>query len=108
MADFTVYVVGAEAPAGGAPDTAPAEVESMAIRQLLPSVGKKVPASRLLTSFDEVKRTIDAMIERLEAGEKRGFRLDGFEVSLGVSGEGNIGLAKAAANAGIVLKFKRD
>lgn len=77
------------------------------LRRWFAPAAREVPAERLLESFDKTRAAIDAMLARLEAQPQSGFRLDAFEVSLAVSGEGTIGIVTASAEAGVVLKFKR-
>ena len=113
MADFTVFVVGASEIESRSGDAATipgkgTELHSVpGIRQWFYPKANEVPAEKLLASFEKTQKAVDAMLERLEAQEKNGFRLDEFEVSLAISGEGTIGFVTATAEAGIVLKFKR-
>jgi hypothetical protein len=113
MSDFTLYVIGAAEPQGESSDVATipgkgTELHSLtAIRRWFTPVANEVSADKLLASFEKTQKAIDAMLARLEAQESRGYRLDEFEVSLAVSGEGTIGIVTASAEAGVVLKFKR-
>ena len=77
------------------------------LRRWFSPTAREVSGEKLLESFDKTRAAIDAMLARLEAEEQRGFRLDEFEVSLAVTGEGTIGIVTASAEAGVVLKFKR-
>ena len=46
-----------------------------AIRQWFYPKANEVPAEKLLASFEKTQKAVDAMLERLEAQEKHGFRL---------------------------------
>jgi hypothetical protein len=110
MSEPTVYVVGPAKPVGD--DAAAASVPGRgdqlhSLREWFGPVAKEVPADKLLMSFDKTREAIDAMLAKLEAREDKGFRLEEFEISLAISGEGTIGFVSAAAETSVVLKFKR-
>lgn len=81
--------------------------ELQSLRRWFAPKAKEVSTDRLLESFEKTQAAIDAMLAKLESGDQRGYRLDEFEVSLAVSGEGTIGIVTASAEAGVVLKFNR-
>lgn len=68
---------------------------------------KEVPADKLLNSWENTRRAIYHMLEDTKQDEDKGIQLDELEVSLSVSGEGNIVFVTAKAEASVVLKFKR-
>jgi hypothetical protein len=109
MNDLTFYVIGSEPPEAQGKAALPGketELHASLWRWFAP-VAKEVPVEKLLESFDKTQRAIDAMLAKLQSEQKRGFRLEEFEVSLAVSGEGTIGIVTASAQAGVTLKFKR-
>lgn len=114
MSELTFFVIEAEQSQSETDEIATipgkgTELHSFtAIRRWFKPVAKEVPAEKLLESFEKTQKAIDAMLAKLESGEKRGFHLEEFEVSLAVSGEGTIGIVTASAEAGVVLKFKRS
>ena len=69
---------------------------------------KTVKSERLLESWENTRRALGVMIAGSKQDEATGMRLEELEVSLTVSGEGNIAFVAAKAEASIVLKFKRS
>lgn len=110
MSEQTFYVIEAEPAQDESGDVASIPgrgTELQSLRRWFSPKAKEVSTEKLLESFEKTQLAIDAMLARLESGDQRGFRLDEFEVSLAVSGEGTIGIVTASAEAGVVLKFKR-
>lgn len=83
------------------------ELHSDLIRRWFRSSATEVSADKLLESFDNTQRVIDALLETADSQGEKGYRLEEFEVSLAVTGEGTIGFVTASAQAGVVLKFRR-
>ncbi|KIT16622.1 Pepco domain-containing protein [Jannaschia aquimarina] len=67
----------------------------------------EVPTERLIESLEKTQGAIDRMVAKLDAESDAAFRLEAFEVSLGLSGKGDIGIVTATAQAGVKLTFKR-
>ncbi len=63
--------------------------------------------SKFLDRWKKVNEQVGILIKDLTAQSFGKMSLDEIEVSIGVSGEGSIGIATAKGEASIVLKFKK-
>ena len=69
---------------------------------------KEIPSDKLIASWQNTNKVIIMMInDAKQKEESTGIKLDQIEVTLSVSGEGNIGFVSGKAEAGIILTFKR-
>jgi|SRR5487761_1152432 hypothetical protein len=107
---FTLHVIETSL-ASGVPDSGGVPGEKLELQSALSSLfrrDKDVSSEKILTSWRDTNKALMIMIEDTQKDEQnKGMRLDELEVSLSVSGEGNVGFVSAKAEAGIVLKFKR-
>ena len=69
---------------------------------------EKVTEDRVTGTWEATLAALKKMLKDTEETEQTGLRISEMEVSLGISGEGTIGIATVGAEASIKLKFARS
>jgi hypothetical protein len=68
---------------------------------------KEIALNKIHSELDRVQAELDDVLASIDTQPKHGFRLTEVEVSLGISGEGSIGVVSAGVEAGITLTFSK-
>ncbi|MGD0928296.1 MAG: hypothetical protein ABR926_24245 [Streptosporangiaceae bacterium] len=68
---------------------------------------KEIALDKIHSELDRVQAELDDVLASIDTQPKHGFHLTEVEVSLGISGEGSIGVVSAGVEAGITLTFSK-
>lgn len=104
----TIVIVGTIQPtAGGAPVATIPGAGGVQLHSFLGLGKRDLDFGEFLERWRKISEQVSTLISETAAKTVGKMALDEVEVSIGVSGEGTIGIATAKGEASVVLKFKR-